>query len=176
MPDLRVRYQLAFTLGEIKGEGRDAALATLARRDGDDRWMRLAIQSSLAEGAAEVIALLLADAESRRTPATRSMLESLASQIGVRNRPAEIAALVGSLESLPKEDAALVQQLVRGLSEGLSQGGRSLREALLAGRASVAAADCSMSCWRMPQTALDEERSRCRSRRGDPHAGLGIAG
>src|SRR5690349_4509735 len=29
--DLRVRYQLAFTLGEIKGEGRDNALAALAK-------------------------------------------------------------------------------------------------------------------------------------------------
>ncbi len=157
-PDLRVRYQLAFTLGEIKGEGRDAALATLARRDGDDRWQRLAIQSSLNEGAADVARMLLADAESRRTPASRAMLESLSSQVGVRNRPAEMAALIKTAETLPKEDAALVQQLLRGLNEGLAQSGRSLRQALAATGSTSAGKLLDALLIDARQTALEGDR------------------
>lgn len=127
-PDLRVRYQLAFTLGQMKGEGRDPALAAMARRDGGDRWMRLAIQSSLADGAAEITTLLLADAESRGSAGARNMLEALVGQVGSRNKDAELKALLAKLVALQKTDPVLLQQLVRALSEGLAQRGRSFRE------------------------------------------------
>jgi putative membrane-bound dehydrogenase-like protein len=45
-PDFAVRHQLAFTLGAWKSAERDAALATLADRDGGDPEMRIAILSS----------------------------------------------------------------------------------------------------------------------------------
>src|SRR5262249_42715434 len=37
-PDLRVRYQLAFSLGAVPGEASSRALSRLARRDGNDPW------------------------------------------------------------------------------------------------------------------------------------------
>ena len=54
--DLRVRYQLAFTLGELKDATRVPGLAAIARRDAADSWIRLALLSSLSQGAGEVLA------------------------------------------------------------------------------------------------------------------------
>jgi HEAT repeat protein len=53
-PDARVRYQLAFSLGAVRGEMPGRALAKLARRDGGDSWFRLAILSSVNGRAGEV--------------------------------------------------------------------------------------------------------------------------
>ena len=63
--DAKVRYQLAFSLGEWTGEKRNRALAQLARTGAADRWLRLAVLSSLAEGAADVYSELLADGSFR---------------------------------------------------------------------------------------------------------------
>ena len=45
--DLRVRNQLAYSLGAASGREATAALVKLAETDGGDSWMRLAIQTSL---------------------------------------------------------------------------------------------------------------------------------
>ncbi|MBT4864909.1 MAG: cytochrome C, partial [Planctomycetaceae bacterium] len=55
---LAVRYQVAFSLGSFGGSARNAALTKLALRDANDRWMRLAILSSLDNGAADVFSRL----------------------------------------------------------------------------------------------------------------------
>src|SRR5262249_42801665 len=60
-PDLHVRYQLAFSLGAAPGEMSSHALARLARRDGADPWVQMAILSSLSDQAGEVYRLLIAD-------------------------------------------------------------------------------------------------------------------
>ena len=61
-PDLRVRYQLAFTLGEIRHPDRNEALVRLITKDLDQPWMHAAVLSSLAEGAGEVFSSLIARA------------------------------------------------------------------------------------------------------------------
>src|SRR5262249_11756515 len=57
-PDILVRYQLAFTLGEIKGPSKISPLAKIAKRDLASSWTQAAILSSLAEGAGELFVLL----------------------------------------------------------------------------------------------------------------------
>ncbi|HVX63109.1 MAG TPA: PVC-type heme-binding CxxCH protein [Pirellulales bacterium] len=128
--DLHVRYQLAFTLGEVKDAGRAEALAALARRDADDRWMRLAIESSLAEGAGEAFADLAADKKFRSSAGGRLFLADLARQAGVANRPADVAAVLKGVSSIGSEEQAALAAIVRGLSEGLSQRGVPLAKAL----------------------------------------------
>ena len=59
-PDLRVRYQLAFTLGEIQHPERNDALVRLIKKDLDQPWMHAAVLSSLAEGTGEVFSSLAA--------------------------------------------------------------------------------------------------------------------
>src|SRR6185369_2279252 len=60
--DARVRFQLAFTLGEITEPRALDALATIARRDAADPWIRTAVLSSAANTSDQLLARLLADA------------------------------------------------------------------------------------------------------------------
>lgn len=112
-PDLRVRYQLAFSLGAVKGEMPARALAQLARRDGADSWVRLAILSSLRERAGAVFSLLAADPEFRGMAHSRAFLSALATQIGAANRKDDIAALLNALDVFPAKDKSLGQELIR---------------------------------------------------------------
>ena len=60
-PSPRVRYQLAFTLGESKDPDEIKALAGIIRRDASDRWTRAAVLNSLKDGAGEIFEQLAAD-------------------------------------------------------------------------------------------------------------------
>jgi putative membrane-bound dehydrogenase-like protein len=138
--DMRVRYQLAFTLGELSEPARLAALAKIARRDIDDRWLRLALQSSLAMDAGEVFADLAADTALRRSDAGREFLAALARQAGLANRSGDVAAVLKTIGELSGGEQDLLASLVRGLSEGLAQRGSPLG-AVLAGDSTGKAAE-----------------------------------
>ena len=57
-PSVRVRYQLAFTLGEIRRPDRVPALAELLMPDVGNERMQTAVLSSLAVGAADLLAVV----------------------------------------------------------------------------------------------------------------------
>jgi len=128
--DLRVRYQLAFTLGDVSEGQRTEALARLAERDGGNSWVRPAILSSLSTGAGEVLARLVADETYRQSEAGRSMLESLAAQVGAHQQKDEVARLLSVIQNLPPEESLLAQSLVRGFGSGVSRAGGQLRDVL----------------------------------------------
>ncbi|HEY1784111.1 MAG TPA: PVC-type heme-binding CxxCH protein, partial [Pirellulales bacterium] len=134
--DARVRYQLAFSLGEFSGRERDAALARLARRDGADALMQTALFSSLFRGAGNVLAALLGG-EARGSQPVRAMLEPLAMQIGRQGDAAELALVEQALAPLPDADQA-VTAVVRGLAAGRAKAGPGAGpRTVLGGRASA---------------------------------------
>ncbi|MGE3779999.1 MAG: PVC-type heme-binding CxxCH protein [Pirellulaceae bacterium] len=110
----RVRFQLAFSLGELSGPRRHQLLADIVRRDGADPYVRVAVMSSLFEGAGEVLALLSADEPFRQSDAGRDWLRLLGAQIGKQQRPEDIAALLKVLRAIAA-DSVSVQTLVRSL-------------------------------------------------------------
>ncbi|HLJ11566.1 MAG TPA: PVC-type heme-binding CxxCH protein [Planctomycetaceae bacterium] len=125
--DLRVRYQVAFTLGALPEGSKTVALAKILRHDGSDKWIRLAAFSSLAEGGSDVLANLAGDSSFRSSAAGRTVLSELATLIGVQARQNEVLAVLKSLDGLPpgsKQEATL---LAAGLSEGLLRSGSPLR-------------------------------------------------
>ncbi|MBI3839068.1 MAG: HEAT repeat domain-containing protein [Planctomycetia bacterium] len=129
-PDVRVRYQLAFTLGEVKDPARNAALARIARRDATDSSIRLAVFSSLSEGAGEVFSILATDKAWRASDAGRALLYEVARYIGRQNHRTELAKLLPSLESLSADESVLAAAVVRGLGEGLAKGSGTLQTQL----------------------------------------------
>ncbi|MGD9646631.1 MAG: PVC-type heme-binding CxxCH protein [Pirellulales bacterium] len=133
--DARVRYQLAFTVGALPVEERISILLELARRDSSDRWMRLAVQSSLAQGAGAMLARLLDDETLRRSDGGRALAAALAEQLGRQREPQQLAALAESLTKLPPDDRPLVAALLRGVAAALPKA-NALRETFAAAGAS----------------------------------------
>src|SRR5207245_2175961 len=62
-PDPNVRYQVAFTAGELKHADKIKALAEIIRRDAESPWVQAAVISSLAEGTGEMFAAVTGDAK-----------------------------------------------------------------------------------------------------------------
>ncbi len=154
--ELRVRYQLAFSLGAVRGEMPSRALVKLARRDGGDTWFRLAILSSVNDRASEVFRLLLADREFRTAAHGRNLLTALAAVIGAANRADEIAALAQGLDALPDGEQTLTWEIVRNLVAKLPAAGRESFARRAGGKAGTFLADLLRDAL---QTAPDEKRS-----------------
>ncbi len=131
--DLRVRYQLAFSLGELPvTPQRRAALVALAQRDAADPWLRLAIFSSLGQELGAAFADLARSEELVATAAGQAFLNELARQIGSSGRRADIAAVLAAIDSLPPTLHYLGGAWVRQLAAGLRKSGSTLRAELTA--------------------------------------------
>src|SRR4029077_4847511 len=120
----RVRYQVAYSLGEVHGPGAtDAveALARIARRGGDDRWIRTAVLSSVAHTSHELLIRLLQDPQFVSSGSGEAIAAQLASISGVRNQTAEIALLLDAVARLGASNAALRTEIVLGIANGLRQ-------------------------------------------------------
>ncbi|QDU05371.1 Cytochrome c [Gimesia chilikensis] len=120
-PALKVRYQLAFSLGELKPSmERNAVLASLAMRDGQDQWMELAILSSLAEGAGTVFQRLAGVDTYRQTKMGPRMLTVLARQTGAAGHPQEMEVVLNSLmkwSNAQEQQAAVLLTLLAAQPE-----------------------------------------------------------
>lgn len=127
-PDMRVRYQLAFSLGEFADSRRNTALAQILKQDGGDRWMRLAVLSSLSDGASGVMSLLLADEPLSSTPGGREILAALAGQIGGQAQTGDVTELIAAIEKLPDRRKELAARLVQELLTGLPRTATQLRQ------------------------------------------------
>lgn len=118
-PAIRVRLQLAFSLGFFRGVKADEALARLAKRDAGDTWVNLAIRcSATGERANELVSRLAADQTFAGNPPGRTLLVQLAEQVGAANVPADIDQLLQIAEQLPATEDSLVELLVRSLVTG----------------------------------------------------------
>jgi HEAT repeat protein len=154
--DLRVRYQLAFSLGAIPGQIPNRALAQLARRDGADSWCRLAILSSVNARAGDVFQLLAEDKEFRTSAHGRAMLGTLATLIGSANRKNQMAALVQTFDALPENENALLRDIVRNLVAKLPASGCDQLSGPGGGKVGAILAELLREALK---TAPDEKRS-----------------
>ncbi|HJS06637.1 MAG TPA: PVC-type heme-binding CxxCH protein, partial [Pirellulales bacterium] len=156
--NLLVRYQLALALGELTAINRLSALATLARRDAAYPWMRLAVQSSLADDAGVVFAELFNDARFRRSENGGEMLASLAHQIGSQNHAEDIQLLTRALEHVAsaKEDQEVSETIALALVRGAKNGGANPDAGLM--RHAVVAAAAAKAVSRAKDVATSSSR------------------
>jgi putative heme-binding domain-containing protein len=119
--DKAVTLQAAFTLGEIDDARALDALATIARRDAADPWIRTAILSSTAKSADQLLERLLADPNF----AGNDLIHELAQVVGARGIPAEMSRVVSAVASR----SGLSGDVLAGLGDGFKRSGRSLRKA-----------------------------------------------
>jgi putative heme-binding domain-containing protein len=114
---VQVRYQLAFTLGELISTARCEALQRLAIQDGRDPWMRLAIFSSLARDGGAVFEALGADAEFRKSQAGDLFLRQLAEQVGAASHKGEVAGILKAIDRLAPAEKAQAVKWVEALAK-----------------------------------------------------------
>ncbi len=117
--DLRVRYQLAFTLGEIQLPERNAVLAQMIARDIDQPWMHTAVLSSLEDGAGEVFSTLIASGGVEESSSAQTFLRELVRVIGNRNKGRELLAVLNFLDTV--KDRKLAFALLGAFADGLQR-------------------------------------------------------
>src|SRR5438128_10783609 len=126
-PDIRVRYELAFSLGDFHDAAKIEALTEIIRHDAGDRWVRAAVLNSLRDGAGKVFNQLIADARFRNSQGGQEFLRQLAGVIGTKNDSVEVQALLIYLQKNADSDIAFL--LTRALGDGLQHAGTSLARA-----------------------------------------------
>jgi putative membrane-bound dehydrogenase domain len=107
-PEPRVQFQTALSLGQLKDPRSLKALADIAAAHSADRWFRVAILSSVGDAAAPFLRLMLARH-------VNEMLPQLASLVGARHNPAELAQSLQAIAALPQPAPALA-----GMAKGLA--------------------------------------------------------
>jgi putative membrane-bound dehydrogenase-like protein len=112
-PSAIVRYQLAFSLGELTSEKNADALATILSRDPDNTWLQAAVLSSASTSAAELFAALSKDEKLRSHP----IRAQLAQLIGAQKNPATLKQLFSAIKD--EKDALNRFTLAAGLASGL---------------------------------------------------------
>jgi putative membrane-bound dehydrogenase-like protein len=106
----RVRYQVAFTLGEVDDTRAVKALANIAVRDQHDKWMRTAVLSSSYKRLAPLLSALLA-APSFANGDGVEMLKEIAFMLSARSEPAEIERALSSVARLKPTSRSFTLQI-----------------------------------------------------------------
>jgi putative membrane-bound dehydrogenase-like protein len=133
--DPRVRFQVAFTLGELMSPQGDndcrvrasAALARIALRDAADLWVRTAVLSSASDSAADLLAAVLSGGEFSPDRQAAALARDLATVVGARNQSAEIAVALDVFGKLDPTAAEVEQQFLIGFGNGLKRSGKKLK-------------------------------------------------
>ncbi|MEO2049231.1 MAG: PVC-type heme-binding CxxCH protein [Pirellulales bacterium] len=122
--DIRVRFQVAFSLGEYDGSLSDTvirALADILANDGGNTWMRIAVLSSLAGQEAELAGKLVHNISFVASAPASAVISALAEIVGARGQQDEINWLFESLESAPEVALPSVVALGTGLRRARKQ-------------------------------------------------------
>jgi putative heme-binding domain-containing protein len=131
-PDPTVRYQAAFSLGEMRNDWAVPALAAIARSDSADRWTRAAVLSSLATTADRMLVELLKDPEGSSFAggfaAQSDFLGQLATIVGARNKAENVLRVLDAAAAMPDgpRKESLQRSIVLALGRGLNQAGGRL--------------------------------------------------
>jgi putative membrane-bound dehydrogenase-like protein len=128
-PDAMVRFQAAFSIGAVADPRAVPALAALATRDPESRWIRAAVLSSAGGRTGALLTALAGRDGFFDKPAGRAWLEELAELLGAENRPAEVQQLLERFAG-PQADPARIRAVVLRLGRGLQRAGGSLRQVL----------------------------------------------
>ncbi len=122
----RVRWQLAFTFGEIKSPAGVDGLAKLAQRDMADADMRTAWLSSIAGQAGPLFVRLLADKKFNAQPAAGTLLNQLAAVAGAIPQGGHSGQVLSALTLTQELTLAKQQALLQSLGDGLARRGKTI--------------------------------------------------
>ncbi|MGV3756651.1 MAG: PVC-type heme-binding CxxCH protein [Verrucomicrobiota bacterium] len=122
-PDITVRHQVAFALGELNPPDRTPALLALAKQDGADKWMRAALLNSMPSAVEPILAAAFKDGNFHKSAAGRAFLPELLSLAGAKMEFRGPSESLAALEKIGAPDAYVY---VRALGEGAKRTGYTL--------------------------------------------------
>ena len=114
--DLRVRFQVALSLGELATET-GTAIARLAASDGLNSWMQTALSSSAGGVRAETIKCLVhqIDSNPQLLAKCRPLLLELAGQLAREATDQDLSDVAGVLRDLPTKHQRLIGEIISRL-------------------------------------------------------------
>jgi len=112
---LEVQYQAAFSLGAFQSSARNRALVEILTGNVSNQWIRMAVQSSLNEGASEVFSILVKNPAFLKEQQGKNFLVALAVQIGAQKNTQAVKQFMTSLEAMPSSDQKFSEILFRRL-------------------------------------------------------------
>jgi len=134
-PALEVRYQAAFTAGKFFRFGvvipnpkivtsfpnpmSQLIFAESMSRDFSNRWVQLAWQSSMIDGAGGILTSILLTEKTRSAPGASPVLEKLAAQIALQNKKIDVDGTITALTTFEGVEPAVKLAVYRGLMQGL---------------------------------------------------------
>ncbi|MDB6025516.1 MAG: Cytochrome c, partial [Verrucomicrobiales bacterium] len=122
---IRVRFQTAFTLGELQDSRTGPALLKIAQRDSADTWMQTAVLSSVGASSMPMLSGIIADKNFSRTTNGQEMVKQLSFMIGARPNDAEVGPAL-ALASAPSTPSAVRIIMFAGMADGLKRAGKSI--------------------------------------------------
>jgi putative membrane-bound dehydrogenase-like protein len=172
--DAEVRYQAAFSYGEIlaaalqkptgssEEQARDRRMtadliAVRIAQDAGDRWMNAAWQSSLRDFGGDVLAAMLTLEDTRDLPVALPLMERLAAQVSLRNDAQEIERVLAALERVPANITSGPLAVTRGLMQGLKKPNSEISKLAAAGKLAKMQAIVDSMLAKSTATAIDEK-------------------
>jgi putative heme-binding domain-containing protein len=129
-PAKRVRFQVAFSLGEVAEHEPAAvrALASIARRDADDVWMRMAVLSSATHVGVPLFEQIATDETSVTNGGAWMILRDLAKVVGASSDRHSAPLLLDRLAAtrLASRAPDVVDVVLLALNEGRGRGGQQI--------------------------------------------------
>ncbi len=122
-PDINVRFQVAFALGELNPASRTPALLALAKQDGADKWMRVALLNAMPPAVEPILATAFKDGNFHNSAAGRAFLPELLLLAGTKMEFRGPSESLAALEKIGAPDAYIY---VRALGEGTKRSGYTL--------------------------------------------------
>lgn len=123
----RVRFQLALTLGAVRGREATNVLCDLLALDGGDPWIQTAALASTSGIPFHVFATLVRRPDFLKSEHSSAVLTRLAAMIGAEGNDAAIGRFLTLLGS-QSQSASWSNAALEGFGQGLQHGKRSLRE------------------------------------------------
>jgi putative heme-binding domain-containing protein len=126
--EARVRFQVAFALGDVEQQRVSAALIKIARDDAGDEHVRAAVLSSSARHGARLLTGLLNDPEFAAKNESHPLIRLLAQTLAAANAVDDLKAVGKILVESPTNDQTRPwkTEVISGLGEGIKRSGKTL--------------------------------------------------